>query len=89
MVDIVRTTKQSIDFEDEKLWNKMNRMVTWSLQQQANEKIIGRQIEDNLENGQEYVWGNFCPSTSGSTRWLCLKAQMLLVKDECECISRC
>jgi hypothetical protein len=35
------------------------------------------------------VWGNFCPSTSGSTRWLCLKAQMLPVKDECECTSKC
>jgi hypothetical protein len=35
------------------------------------------------------LWSNFCPSTSGSTRWLCLKAQMLPVKGECECISRC
>jgi hypothetical protein len=33
------------------------------------------------------LWGNFCPSTSGSTRWLCLKTQMLPMKDECECMS--
>jgi hypothetical protein len=35
------------------------------------------------------VWGNFCPSTSDSTRWLCLKARMLPVKDEWEYIFKC
>jgi hypothetical protein len=35
------------------------------------------------------VWSNFCPSTPGSTRWLCLKAQMLLVKEKYKCIFRC
>ncbi len=35
------------------------------------------------------MWGNFCPSTSGSTRWLCLKTQMLPMKDKCERVSRC
>jgi hypothetical protein len=34
--DTIRTTKWSIDFEDEELWNKMNRMVTWGLQQQLD-----------------------------------------------------
>jgi hypothetical protein len=43
------------DFENEELWNKMNWMVTqslqWQLDFQANCQIIERQIKDNLENG--------------------------------------
>jgi hypothetical protein len=35
------------------------------------------------------VWSNFCPFIRSSTRWLCLKAQMLPVKEKCKCISRC
>jgi len=31
----------------------------------------------------------FHPSTLDSTRWLCLKAQMLPMKEKCKCISRC
>jgi hypothetical protein len=34
--DAIRTIEQSIDFEDENLWNKMNWMVTLSLQQQLD-----------------------------------------------------
>jgi hypothetical protein len=37
----------------------MNQLVTWSLQQhlglEANQQVIERQIEDNIENGEEYV----------------------------------
>jgi hypothetical protein len=40
-----------------------------------------------VNNVPRPLWGNFCPSTSGSTRWLCSKAQMLPMKDECECMS--
>jgi hypothetical protein len=35
------------------------------------------------------LWGNFCPFTLDSTRWLCLKPQMLSMKEKCKCISRC
>jgi hypothetical protein len=31
MIDVVRIAKQSTNSKDEKLWNKMNRMVTKSL----------------------------------------------------------
>jgi hypothetical protein len=58
-VDVVKTPKPSIDSKDEKLWNKMNRMVTRSLQQQldleANHQVTRKQTKDNLENGKEYV----------------------------------
>ncbi len=55
MVDTVRTAKRFIDSEDEELRDKMNRMVTKSLQQQldleGNLQIAGKQTKDNLENG--------------------------------------
>ncbi len=38
----------------------MNQMVIQNLQRQldleANPQVIERQIKDNLENGEEYVW---------------------------------
>jgi hypothetical protein len=40
-----------------KIMNKMNRMVTqilqWQLDLEANRQVIKRQIEDNIENGEE------------------------------------
>ncbi len=59
MVNIVRIIEWFIDFQNKELWNKMNWTMTHNLQQQsdleANHQIIKRQIEDNLENGEEYV----------------------------------
>jgi len=36
VVDAIKTIKQSTNFEDEELWNKMNQMVTRILQRQLN-----------------------------------------------------
>jgi hypothetical protein len=46
-------------------------------------------VASNAATCGSTMWSDFCPSTSSSTRWLCLKAQMLPVKDECDCTSRC
>jgi hypothetical protein len=46
-------------------------------------------IDKGLSGIPTTMWSNFGPFTPGSTRWLCLKAQMLSVKEKCKCISRC
>ncbi len=55
----MRITEQSTNFEEKRLWNKMNWMVTQSLQQQldleANHQGPKGEIEYNHENGREYA----------------------------------
>ncbi len=59
MVAVVRIVEWTTDFEDEGLWNKMNRMLTqslqWQLDLEADHKVIERWIKENFENGKEYA----------------------------------
>jgi len=59
VVNVVRTTKWSTNFEDQELWNKMKWMVTqslqWQLDLEANWQVIETQTKDNLKNGKEYA----------------------------------
>ncbi len=59
MVDVVKNAKWSIDSEKKALWNKMNQMVTqslqWELDLEANRQVIEQKTKDNLENGEDYV----------------------------------
>ncbi len=47
-------------------------------------------VRQNHKDSEFYPYeATFHPSTPGSTRWLCLKAQMLPVKEKCKYISKC
>jgi len=59
VVDFVRIAEWTTNFQDEGLWNKMNWMLTqslqWQLDLEADRQVIERRIRENFENGKEYA----------------------------------
>ncbi len=79
---LIRASISSISISSTSSWKNVSGKCCWIIL--GGIVILTCHISTSLRS---ILWGNFCPSTSGSTRWLCLKAQMLPMKDECECMS--